>query len=160
MSYIREYRPVPFLCDNILLYNNEGLCVLLPASASLMFSPQITYIASPFRLLQQSRWCKVCVLRTIYVEKCRSDLWFITWDENPFPVICGLLVPMVVLYVYHKHNHRCLMHREFSSVCIRPLCFRLWWTLHTNISTTSHHLTADMFLTQVTNQYSLRHFST
>ena len=46
--------PVPALCQNVLPYSNKGMTVVCLTHVS----PQLTHIASPFRLLQQFKWYK------------------------------------------------------------------------------------------------------
>ena len=85
-------------------------------------------------------WHKVYVLRTSYVEKCRSDYWCMTWVENPSSASCGIFVSIVVSQVHQKQNRRCLIHREFNYLCIRHLQFLLNWYISTTIGTTSPQL--------------------
>ena len=110
-AYITCSSPV---WEYFTMYSNEDMSVVHPSSVSRMFSPQLTHIVPPFRLLQQFHWYKVYVCRTSYVEKCRSDYWYVTWVEKPSPANCDLVVPIVVCQV---HQNR----------------LRLWWTRDTTI---------------------------
>ena len=86
------------------LNSNEGLSVVRPPSVSGMFSPQLTHISSPFRLLQKFHWYKFSLLRTSYVETYQSEYWFVTLVGIPSPGSSGLVVPIVVSSVHHKRN--------------------------------------------------------
>ena len=88
---------------------------------------------------------KVYLLRTRYVEICRSGYWCSTWVDKPYPTDFRLVVLKVASSIHQKRNHRCLMHREFNSECIRPLRLRLRWNWHTPIGTTSTHFTREWF---------------
>ena len=148
---VRCWIPVIELCENILPYINEGLTSIHLTH----FYPQITHIAPPFLLLQQSQWYKnLCItykLRRNF-PKWRSYYWFVTWFENPYLASCRLVVTIVVSHIHRTHNCRWRIHREFNYVFIGPLHFRLWLTWHITIGTTSPQLAGDDFLTQVTNR--------
>ena len=104
---------------------------------------------------------KVYILGIRYVEKCQSDYWFVAWVEKPYSANCWLVVPIVVSPVHQKLNYRCLIHKEFNSVCIGHLWFRFLWTWHTTIGTTSPQFLGDEFQPSsgINNHFSIFYLS-
>ena len=64
------------------MYSIEGLSNVWPSSVSRMFSPQLTHISPPFRLLHQFHWYKVYILGTSYIEISWSDYWLVTYCKD------------------------------------------------------------------------------
>ena len=90
-----------------------GLSDIIGRESSYYFSTPRQFFVGFFFCWNNKKsliWYKVYILRTIHVDKCRSDYWCVTWVENPPPANCGLVVPIVVSYVHQKSNRRCLMN--------------------------------------------------